>query len=311
MHPNHIPGSTHEAGTMPYVSVVMPHYRVRDEWALTAVRAALDQNYPRERLEVIVVDDASGDIRHLKSIPGIRLVELETNAGASVARNHGVSVSEGQYLFFADADDRIHPDAVRSCAYAAPGYALTYTDHRKVTGDLESVIHDRKKARFHELHEQYKGTLLDPLLHTSFVGMCQFVDASAFREIGGYDPTLKKGEDFDMLLRLSELAAGMNFAHVPRTLYEYRENKRSVSHDRSLSEQPLEVIRRALARRGYTTSEPVGPLRLKPYDNSFYDLRENGTIIEIPYLDRANERLTDAYEPLEKPPAHHPEWTAA
>jgi glycosyltransferase involved in cell wall biosynthesis len=93
----------------PFVSIVMPHYRVPEGWANEAVRSALEQNYPRERLEVIVVDDSSGDVSHLKRIPGIRLVELEKNSGPSIARNAGVSAAEGKYVFFADADDRIHP----------------------------------------------------------------------------------------------------------------------------------------------------------------------------------------------------------
>lgn len=294
----------------PPVSIIIPHYNVPKEWAHEAIASAINQNYPKGKLEVIVIDDRSDDIRHLRTIPGIRLIELEKNSGPSIARNRGVSIAEGEYIFFADADDRIHPDAVRICARNASGSTLTYSDHRKVTSDLSETIHDRKKARFHELHQEHKGTLLDPLLHTSFIGMCQFVQTEAFREIGGYDPTLKKGEDFDMLLRLSELDTDVNFNHVPITLYDYRQNRASISHDDSLRAQPYEVIRRALVRRGFTGAASVeGFMRLKPYDNTFFDIARNGRIIDIPYVDRERAALKDPSKPLKSANPYTSLWT--
>jgi hypothetical protein len=203
------------------------------------------------------------------------------------------------------------PEAVRACARDADGYALTYTDHQKVTEDLSDVIHERKKERFHDLHREHKGTLLDPLLHTSFIGMCQFVNIDAFREIGGYDPSLKKGEDFDMLLRLSELETGVNFAHVPRTLYDYRQNRASISHDPSLRQQPYEVIRRALARRGFSGTNPSGSLRLMPYDNTFFDISRDGRLIDIPYIDRERSALRGSTEPLKNASTTRRAWYTA
>lgn len=100
---------------LPLVSVVVTTYRP-DPWLATAVRALLDQTWPR--LEVVVVDDASGPehvdgVTRLASlVPGARVVVRESNGGAYLARNDGVAATTGEYVCFLDADDWIHPERV-------------------------------------------------------------------------------------------------------------------------------------------------------------------------------------------------------
>jgi glycosyltransferase involved in cell wall biosynthesis len=93
--------------------------------------------------ELILVDDGSGDeTRSLmlqlqsKYMPGwVRLVQLDTNAGAASARNAGWDQARGKYVAFLDADDAWHPRKIElqvKFMGAHPGVAVSGHGHRQV-----------------------------------------------------------------------------------------------------------------------------------------------------------------------------------
>lgn len=100
---------------LPLVSVVVTAYRP-GPWLATAIRALLDQTW--SRLEVIVVDDASGpdfadEIARVAALdPRARVITRERNGGAYRARNLGLAQAKGEYLAFLDADDWCHPERI-------------------------------------------------------------------------------------------------------------------------------------------------------------------------------------------------------
>ena len=90
------------------LTVIIPAYN-----AAPFVGRALS-SVPEGPFQTIVVDDGSQDgtadeVR--RSMPSARLVRQQ-NAGVSAARNAGMIVSEGEYLVFLDADDRLAPGAL-------------------------------------------------------------------------------------------------------------------------------------------------------------------------------------------------------
>jgi glycosyltransferase involved in cell wall biosynthesis len=73
-------------------------------------------------MECIVVDDRGTDNsmavvnRLVDAYQGpieFRIVTREKNGGLSAARNSGIDVARGEYLYFVDSDDTITPDAIR------------------------------------------------------------------------------------------------------------------------------------------------------------------------------------------------------
>jgi GT2 family glycosyltransferase len=92
------------------VSVVIVHYEQHRELART-LAALQRQRYPRDRLEVIVVDDGS---RHAPAVPeGVRLLRQERRgARRSAARNRGARAGRGEILCFLDADTVPEPEYV-------------------------------------------------------------------------------------------------------------------------------------------------------------------------------------------------------
>ena len=105
---------------LPFFSVVIPTYR--RPAALTACLgslAALD--YPRDRLEVIVVHDdrdcANRDPLSARFRGQLDLTELcQSHAGPAAARNAGARRARGDYLAFTDDDCLVAPDWLRSLA---------------------------------------------------------------------------------------------------------------------------------------------------------------------------------------------------
>jgi glycosyltransferase involved in cell wall biosynthesis len=94
------------------VSILIPAYNA-ERWIAEAIRSALAQTWPNK--EIVVVDDGSTDqTLHVargfasKSI----LIATQPNGGASAARNHAFSLSQGDYIQWLDADDVLAPSKV-------------------------------------------------------------------------------------------------------------------------------------------------------------------------------------------------------
>lgn len=89
----------------PIISVIIPFYNA-SLFIKEAIESVLNQDF--KQLEIIAVNDGSNDnsLDVVKAIndPRIRIAS-QVNAGASVARNHGVNLAKGKYICFLDADD--------------------------------------------------------------------------------------------------------------------------------------------------------------------------------------------------------------
>ena len=106
---------------LPHVSVIIPCFN-EEEWITTTIRTSLNQYYPEDRLEVVVVDDCSTDnslqvIRDLQQnnpevAERLVVVPLPNNQGKRHALAAGVAQSRGDFLVFVDSDSFLQPDAV-------------------------------------------------------------------------------------------------------------------------------------------------------------------------------------------------------
>ncbi len=78
---------------------------------------ALALDYPHDRLEIVVISDASDDgtddIVRRFSRSGVRLIRQQPRMGKSAGLNLGVSQATGQILIFSDANAIHQPDAIR------------------------------------------------------------------------------------------------------------------------------------------------------------------------------------------------------
>lgn len=95
------------------ISVIVPVYNV-EKYLRECIDSVLRQTYTN--FELILVDDGSKDLskniceEYARNDSRIKVLEKE-NGGASSARNLGMTVAEGEYIYFLDSDDWIVEEA--------------------------------------------------------------------------------------------------------------------------------------------------------------------------------------------------------
>jgi glycosyltransferase involved in cell wall biosynthesis len=93
----------------PFVSILIPAFNA-ERWIADTITSALGQTWSRK--EIIVVDDGSTDQTlsiARKFASQSLLVVTQPNQGASAARNKALSLSQGDYIQWLDADDLLTP----------------------------------------------------------------------------------------------------------------------------------------------------------------------------------------------------------
>lgn len=111
----------------PLVSILIPAFNAQ-RWIGDTLRSAIAQTW--ERKEIVVVDDGSSDhtfaiSRRFES--GSVRVARQENQGAAAARNAALSLSQGDYIQWLDADDLLSPDKIAS----QMDYALSHNINRR------------------------------------------------------------------------------------------------------------------------------------------------------------------------------------
>lgn len=199
------------------VSIVIPAYQAAATLA-ECLHAAVAQSLPRERYEIIVVDDGSTDATAsiAEGVPGVRLVR-QPNAGAAAARNHGWRVADGEWIAFLDSDcvpsrgwlaallGAVRRDATKRPALGAAGKTLglrSTTEAARfvdLTGGLD--------AERYLAHPQWPFAPSDNLLYRR----------DALAACNGFDERFVTYEACDLHTRLRESDGGA-FLYVPRAV---------------------------------------------------------------------------------------------
>ena len=104
---------------LPFVSIVIPAYNEEKKLRPT-IESVLKLDYPKEKYEIIVINDGSRDntektsreiIKEYKDF-NIRLFS-QKNKGKGAALNNGLRRSKGEYFICLDADSYVSKDALR------------------------------------------------------------------------------------------------------------------------------------------------------------------------------------------------------
>lgn len=183
--------------TDPLVSVIIPTYN-RAHFLGQAIQSALDQTYPQ--VEVIVIDDGSTDDT-AAVVAGfgdrVRYVHQE-NSGVSAARNHGLRLARGATIAFLDSDDLLMPHKLETqIAYleANPAVGMVYASHEFIHEDGRY----HSTCRLHPSSATYHRLLAECKIALPSV----LVRRSVLNAVGGFDETMRIGEDIDLWVRIA------------------------------------------------------------------------------------------------------------
>ena len=212
------------------VSVVLVNFRGATD-TLTAVRELQRLDWPAERLEIVVVDNASGDdsVERIRAeAPGVILVESATNDGFAGGCNAGVAASSGEFIAFLNNDARPDPQWVAAAMSVFSGSRnVGAVASRVLDWEGQKVDYiDAALTWFGMGYKPYTGEApprksegrKDVLFGT---GSAMFVRRSVFEELGGFDEHyFMFFEDVDLGWRLN--LAGHRFVYEPASLAFHR-----------------------------------------------------------------------------------------
>jgi len=212
------------------VSVVIPAYRTSAD-----IPVALDSVFAQtfSDFEVIVVNDGSPDTPDLERAlepyaSRIHYIAFALNRGAGAARNAGILASRGVYVAFLDADDCWSPDFLRRQVWhleTHPACDLVYCD-AILSG--ETPLAGR---RFMETAPSEGEVSLLSLIEQRCNIILSTVVARRDTIVNGglFDETLRRGQDFELWLRLAH--AGARIEYQRHVLAERRVRSHGLSGD--------------------------------------------------------------------------------
>lgn len=206
---------------LPTAAIIVPCYN-----EATKIRATLQSllalAYPKEKLEIIVVDDGSTDDTlaiakefetESASLPCLRVFHKE-NGGKHSALNFALARTQAELIGCLDADSTVAPEAL---AYVAP----IFTDQRIAA--VTPGIHAREQTnmlqrmQFVEYRLSVFIRFIFAALGSAYItpGPFSIFRASVVRELGGWRYAYST-EDLEMALRIQE--KGLLICNAPKAI---------------------------------------------------------------------------------------------
>lgn len=198
------------------VSVIIPCYNV-EAYIAECLESVLLQTY--SEIEVICVDNNSSDktvelLQQYEAQGKIKLLK-EEKAGASSARNKGLSVANGDWIQFLDADDLLLPEKIK--------HQLALINGNKEVAFIagacyKQTVEGKRTATVLAETDRFKA-----LFTTSLGNTCSnLFNTDKLRTIGGWNEALKSSQESDLMFRLLKKEYLVLFDQKPLTMIRER-----------------------------------------------------------------------------------------
>ncbi len=211
---------------MKKASVIVPAYNVA-YYIEETLQSAIKQTFPKNKYEIVVVDDGStdgtGEIVKKTIFSNTNTnfkFYRQGNKGISNARNKALDMAEGDYNIQLDSDDLFVPKTIERCVDELDkGFDFVYSDHLEITKSGKKIIGKREKG---DLHPH----LSEAVYFIHFIGHVRAFKKSDIR----YKENLKLSEDLDFHIQFLE--QNKKIGHIPEILYYYIARDFNVEKDR-------------------------------------------------------------------------------
>ena len=184
----------------PRVTIVTPSFN-QAQFIERTILSVLEQDYPN--LEYIIIDGGSTD----GSVDIIKRYEdcitgwvSEPDLGQTDAINKGFDRAQGQILAWINSDDTYNPGAVR----AAVQFLLEHPDVGLVYSDAHFIDAQEKVIGRFPAAQTDRTRLMQGYVHIP--QQAAFFRADLWRKVGPLDPSFFFAMDYDLWVRLSDLA---------------------------------------------------------------------------------------------------------
>lgn len=236
----------------PLISVIMPVYNTPIKWLTVAIESLRNQYY--DNWELCAIDDYSthDDVRDIlkkysKIDKRIKIHFSKKNGGISTASNISLKIAKGEYIALFDHDDELTKDAL-------------YWMVRKLNENLETdfiysdecKIDDTDKRRLYDFIFKPDWSP-EMLLNNMYTGHFTIYKKALVNKLGGFRSKYDFSQDYDLALRVSEVAK--DICHVERVLYLWRaiEGSAASGGKEFARASNLAALESAMKRRGFPT----------------------------------------------------------
>lgn len=229
------------------VSIITANYNC-ENFISDTIESVLSQTY--ENWEMIIVDDVSSDNSveiiksYIKQDSRIKLIELEINSGAAVARNRAIKEAKGRYIAFLDSDDLWLPKKLElQISYMQKYcYDFTYTDYNLI---------DENNVQYGDTFKAKNKVSYKDLLKTCTIGCLTVIyDTKQLGKV--YMPLIRKRQDYGLWLKI--LKEIDNAYCLPEALSIYRTRNNSISSNKIKASQYQWKIYREVENMNIFTS---------------------------------------------------------
>jgi cellulose synthase/poly-beta-1,6-N-acetylglucosamine synthase-like glycosyltransferase len=202
-------------GRLPSVSVIVATRNAADTLG-ECLDSLLALDYPRDRVEVVVVDNGSRDrTRRLLARYGNEIVVVdEPRRGVSPARNAGIRRSRRDVIAFTDADCTVHTDWLRrlvepleSPGVGIAGGRILAREGASAAERFGDVVHDQRAAIL-----VWKPPYV--------ISMNWASRRAVLEELSMFDESLRRVEDVDLSWRIGR--AGYSLVYCPEAIVWHR-----------------------------------------------------------------------------------------
>ena len=191
------------------ISILILNYN-RCQFLDRSIRSCADQMlFNNKSVEIIFIDDGSTDesVNLVKqmNIKNLKIYKNKINRGIGYSSKKAVELCKGEYFIRVDSDDFLNMHAL-DIMYRVlnnnPEFAFVNCDHYRVDKhglkQTKVKVDNLKKLRNHGAGVLFK---------TAYV-----------KKVGNYNPTLREGEDYDLI---EQLRKKYKYYYLPIPLYRY------------------------------------------------------------------------------------------
>lgn len=274
-------------------SILVPLYNTATPLLEELIRSVQAQTYADWELCFADGSDASHASveetvrKYAETDARIRYMRLAENKGISENTNACAKMATGDYLALLDHDDLLAPIALfmnaRAIAEQDPDMIYSDEDHLSEKGVHLFALHK----------PDWSPDLLYSQMYTCHL---MVVKKSLFEKLGGMDSRFDGAQDYDFVLRLSEVTD--RICHIPAILYTWRETPGSTAANADAKPYAHEAGKRALdahlKRRYGDGAEARDSEYTFVFDARFGTVTKEEPLVSlvIPFKDKSD--LTDA-----------------
>lgn len=268
-----------------FFSIVVPLYNTEQAYLRELIEAAMEQVYTKWELCLVDASDTGRQQvealcrEYMEKDMRIRYIPVEKNGGISDNTDFGIRSSKGEYIVLCDHDDILLPKALYMMAEAIhlSGAEIFYSDE------------DHLNQRGKHIMPLYKPDWSRDLLYSQMYTCHAFCfKKTVYRQVGGFDSNMDGAQDYDLMLRFSEMTE--NIRHIPFVLYSWRESETSTAGNADAKPYAhvagLRALNAHLKRRYGDIAEAVETEYPFVYRARFHTLGDNPLVsIIIPMKD--------------------------